>query len=116
MVETQTTWVGDGLCTSGDHERELLASLYHCWCQAISGVFVLSNVSCGLALTSLFLPRALGNFRTLLRRASPENGTVSHESRKKLESFLPWQSLHDQSTLSQRNRFPPIRIRTLLGA
>jgi hypothetical protein len=32
MVEAQTTWFGDGLCTSGDHERELLLSFYHCWC------------------------------------------------------------------------------------
>ncbi len=85
------------------------------------------------------------NFGALLRRAAPENGTLCHESRKKLEMFLPcrctsrhsrWrcknagegacravlaaeiagQPLHAQRTLAQRNRFPPFRIRTLLGA
>jgi hypothetical protein len=26
----ETTWFGDGLCTSGDHERELLPPTCHC--------------------------------------------------------------------------------------
>jgi len=43
MVEAQTPWVGDGLCTSGDHERELLASFYHCWCPGGGGVFLSSH-------------------------------------------------------------------------
>ena len=30
MVEVQTPWLGDGLCTSGDHERGMLTSLCHC--------------------------------------------------------------------------------------
>jgi hypothetical protein len=84
------------------------------------------------------------NFGALLGRAAPGNGTWSHEPRKKLESFLPcrctsrhsrWrckkagegacravlaaeiagQPLHAQRSLAQRDRFPPIRIRTLFG-
>ncbi len=43
MVEAQTPWVGDGLCTSGDHERELLAPFYHCWCPGGGGVFLSSH-------------------------------------------------------------------------
>ena len=84
------------------------------------------------------------NFGALLRRAAPENGTLCHESRKKLESFLPCRCtsrhctlrcknagegacravvdaeiagrpLHAQRSLAHRSRLPSIRIRTLLG-
>jgi hypothetical protein len=40
MVDAQTPWFGDGLCTSGDHERGLLVSLCHC---LTGGVFLPSH-------------------------------------------------------------------------
>jgi hypothetical protein len=43
MVEAQTPWLGDGLCTSGDHERELLAPFYHCLMPPGGGVFLSSH-------------------------------------------------------------------------
>jgi hypothetical protein len=43
MVEAQTSWFGDGLCTSGDHERGLLAPFYHCSCPRGDGVFLPSH-------------------------------------------------------------------------
>jgi hypothetical protein len=30
MVEAQTPWIGDGMCTSGDHERGVVLSLCLC--------------------------------------------------------------------------------------
>jgi hypothetical protein len=43
MVEAQTPWLGDGLCTSGDHERGLVAPLCHCFAPRGDGVFLSSH-------------------------------------------------------------------------
>ena len=43
MVEAQTPWFGDGLCTSGDHERGLVAPLCHCLSPRGGVVLCLSN-------------------------------------------------------------------------
>jgi hypothetical protein len=44
MVEAQTPWLGDWLCTSGDHERGLLAPLCHCLTPRGGGVFLSSRI------------------------------------------------------------------------
>ena len=56
MVEAQTPWFGDGLCTSGDHEKGLLEPFYHCWCPGGGGVFLSSHNKIHDTQAGVFFP------------------------------------------------------------
>jgi hypothetical protein len=73
MVEAQTPSLGDGMCKSGDHEREPLAPFYHC---LMPGGVAFSYLVIMKSLTHTFpcisFPFALA-FHTFLLTVSPDN-------------------------------------------